>query len=116
MTKKQPYYPNNWKQYKDSPDKFFFQIPFDEFMDWKIAGWEMPSSVACMIRETNTRTGKVKEYIYQSQRAAENRARKIMDRGESEFVVCTHDSVHHMTPKLLEDYAENYDPFEDPLS
>ena len=53
MTKKKPYFPNNWKQYKDAPASWFDQILFEEFMDWKIAGWEMPSSVVCMIRETN---------------------------------------------------------------
>jgi hypothetical protein len=63
-----------------------------------------------MIRETNRRTGKVKEYIYSSETAAKNRARRIMDKGESEFIVCTPNEIHYMEPEL------NYDEFEDPLA
>ena len=110
MTSKKKYFPNNWRAYKEAHHSFFIPIPYDEFMDWKIAGWEMPSSVSCMIRETNRRTGKVKEYIYSSETAAKNRARRIMDKGESEFIVCTPDQIHYMEPEL------NYDEFEDPLA
>tara|TARA_Y100001951_G_C11109385_1_gene166587 strand:- start:90 stop:422 length:333 start_codon:yes stop_codon:yes gene_type:complete len=110
MKNKKKYFPNNWKAYKDAHHSFFIPIPYDEFMDWKIAGWEMPSSVVCMIRETNKRTGKVKEYVYQREHAAKNKAREIMDIGESEFIVCTPHEIHHMEPEL------NYDEFEDPLA
>jgi hypothetical protein len=110
MTKKKRYYPNNWQEYKDAPDKFFLPLAFDEFMDWKIAGWELPSSVSCIIRERNTITGKVKEYTYSRVGDAKNKCRAIMDIGESEFTVCTREAVHFMQPEL------NYDPFEDPLA
>ena len=110
MPKKKSYYPNNWKEYKDAPDKFFLSLPLDEFMDWKIAGWELPSSVACIIRERNQITGKVKEYTYSRVGDAKNKCRAIMDIGESEFTVCTREAVHFMQPEL------NYDPFEDPLA
>ena len=109
MTKKKPYFPNNWKQYKDAPASWFDQILFEEFMDWKIAGWEMPSSVVCMIRERNKRTGKVTEYVYQREHAAKNKAREIMDIGESEFVVCTPTEIHYMQP-MEDDYNEYDDP------
>ena len=110
MPKKKPYYPNNWKEYKDAHESFFIPISYDEFMDWKIAGWEMQPGISCMIRETNKRTGKVKEYVYEREHAAKNKARQIMDVGESEFIVCTPHQIHFMEPEL------NYDPFEDPLA
>ena len=110
MPKKKPYYPNNWKEYKDAHDSFFIPITFEEFMDWKIAGWEMQPGITCMIRETNKRTGKVKEYVYAREHAAKNKARQIMDVGESEFIVCTPSQIHFMEPEL------DYDPFEDPLA
>jgi len=110
MPKKKPYHPNNWKAYKEAPDKFFLSLPYDDFMDWKMAGWEIPSSIVCIIRETNRQTGKVKEYVYQRESAAKKKARAIMAEGVSEFTVCTHDEVHHMYPQ------ENYDIFEDPLA
>ena len=110
MTKKKRYYPNNWQAYKDTPDDFFLPIAFDEFFDWKVAGWELPSSVSCIIRERNLETGKVKEYTYSRAGDAKNKCRAIMNVGESEFTVCTREGVHLMQPEL------NYDPFEDPLA
>ena len=103
MSKKKPYFHNNVEAIRDAPDAFFIPLPYDELMDWKIGGWEIPSSVACMIRET-TKTGKVKEYIYSRSSDAKKRARKIMDAG-NEFIVCTHEAVHHMSPEL-EDYDD----------
>tara|TARA_R100000742_G_C4278422_1_gene101199 strand:+ start:2047 stop:2367 length:321 start_codon:yes stop_codon:yes gene_type:complete len=102
-SKKKPYFPNNWKAIQKTPSTYFDAIPFDDFMDWKLSGWEIPSSVVCMIRETNRKTGKVKEYIYERELAAKNKARAIMDVGESEFVVCTATEIHYMEP---EDYDE----------
>ena len=106
MTKKKRYYPNNWQEYKDAPDKFFIPLPFDEFMDWKIAGWELPSSVSWIIREHNRVTGKVKEYTYSRAGDAKNKCRAIMDMGESEFTVCTPDGIHLMKPEYIEDYDD----------
>ena len=64
MPKKKPYYPNNLKALKDAPVEAFESIEYDEFMDWKISGWEIPSSVACVIREENYVTGKITEHVY----------------------------------------------------
>ena len=101
---KKKYYHNNWKAIKDAPAELFDSIAFDELMDWKVCGYEIPSSVACMIRETDLKTGKVREYVYNKEGAARNRAEKIMDAG-NEFIICTADAVHLMFPE--EDY---YDP------
>ncbi len=110
--KKKPYYPNNWDAIHECPAEWFGSIPFDEFMDWKLGGWEIPSSVACMIRETNLKTGKVKEYTYQRSSDAKRRARKIMDEAESEFIVCTSDEVHFVYPQTTNKGGEHYDPFD----
>ena len=104
--KKKPYFPNNWKAISDSPAEWFGDIPFEQFMDWKIAGYEIPSSVACIIREHNLKTGNVTEYVYQQPSAAKNKCIEIMDTGESEFLVCDHDQIHYMTPKFIEDYDD----------
>ena len=98
---KKKYYPNNWKAYKDSPDQFFLPLEFDEFMDWKINGWEIPSSIACIIREQDIKTGKVTEHVYSRLSNANKRANKIMKEGKSEFLVCTHDDIGHIYPKQL---------------
>ena len=105
MPKRKPYYPNNWKAIKDAPDQFFLSLPFDQFMDWKMCGWEIPSSVGAMIRETNLKTGKVKEYVYKKHGAAKDRARKIMNEGNA-FIVCTAEAVHHMYPEEIPEYDD----------
>tara|TARA_R100001594_G_scaffold4570_5_gene15692 strand:- start:6907 stop:7302 length:396 start_codon:yes stop_codon:yes gene_type:complete len=109
MPKKKPYYPNNWQAIKDAPHQFFIPLPFDEFMEWKMMGWELPSSVDCIIREQNIKTGKVKEYVYSRTSSAKKRAVKIMNKGDSEFITCTHDDLAHMFPKMLTKEDSIYD-------
>ena len=106
MPKKKPYFHNNWESYKAAPDHFFQPISFDEFMDWKIGGWELPSSCNYLIRERNLNTGKVKEYVYQKPGAAKKKLEERMESGDCEFTVCNHDSVHILTPQWEEDYDD----------
>ena len=107
MPKKKPYYPNNWRAFKDAPDQFFLPLPFDEFMDWKVGGWELPSSICCIIREEDEETGKVSEYVYKRVDAAKAKARQIMDKN-NKFLVCTNEQVHLMKPEEEEYYDEDY--------
>ena len=78
-------------------------------MDWKVFGYEIPSSINCIIREKRVDTGEVTEYVYHTAGHAKRKARQIMDEGVSEFIVCTSDEVHHLYPH----YEEYYD---DPLA
>ena len=114
MPKKKPYFPNNWKMIKDSPPKWFGTLDYDEFMDWKIAGWEIPSSVAAIIREQDLESGKVKEYVYSTIAGANKRALKIMKNSKSEFTVATHDDLAHMYPQgtIKNDHPNITDPRE----
>ena len=73
-----PYYPNNWEAYKDAPDDAFESHTFEEIMSWKVAGWELPSSVCCIIR-------------------AENKVKSLMAEG-AEFTVCTDSAIHFISP------------------
>jgi adenosine deaminase len=41
--------------------------------------------------------GRIKEYVYQKQHAAENRIKQLMDEG-AEFTVCTEDQLRHVSP------------------
>ena len=77
MTKKK-LFANNWKIYRDTPHEAFPEVPFDEFMEWRILGWEILPTHCCIIR-ASTHTGKVKEYSYKRWSAAEKRINKLMD-------------------------------------
>jgi HD-like signal output (HDOD) protein len=84
--------------YKDAPDEAFQQHTFEEIMEWKVAGWELPSDIACIIRATNLKTQRTKEYVYKRQHAAEQKVLDLMDAKTHEFTVCTHDSIHYVGP------------------
>ena len=77
MTKRK-LFANNWKEYRDTPVELFPEVAFDEYMDWRVHGWEILPSHCCVIR-ASTRTGKVKEYSYKRWSAAEQRINKLMD-------------------------------------
>ena len=106
MSKKKKYFPNNWEAIASAPSEYFQSLPFEQFMDWKLQGWELPSSISCIIRSKNVKTGKIKEFVYQREHAAKNKARELMDIGEDEFLVCTQTEIHQMEPRYLEDYDD----------
>ena len=109
MTKaNKKYYPNNWKKYYDSPSHWFEGLEYEEFMSWKMHGWELPSSVDCIIREEDYETGKIKEYVYSKASSAKKRVDKIMASGNG-IVLATKESLHHVFPITEEDYEDNYD-------
>ena len=77
MTKKKVF-TNNWKEYRDTPCEMFPEVPFDEYMEWRVHGWEILPTHCCLIR-ARTNTGKVKEYSYKRWSAAEKKINKLMD-------------------------------------
>ena len=102
MAKKKKYYPNNWQKYKDCPDDFFslggkVYHTFDDFMEWKVAGWELPSSVCCIIRVEHKNSGKIKEYHYSNTKSAIKFCNKLMDEGH-EFTIVDEEQVQQMVP------------------
>ena len=98
MPKKKPYFHNNVEAIREAPAEYFHPIPYDEFMNWKIGGWELPSSVCCIIRESDPKTKKVKEHVYSKPHYAVKKINSLMDKGR-EFTVCDEANVHQMYPK-----------------
>jgi len=90
------YYPNNWQEYKDAPDDAFIPHTYEELMSWKVAGWELPGSVCCIIR-AQTPKGKIKEFVFQKHHAAEAKVAALMHEGV-EFTVCTDEAIHFVSP------------------
>ncbi len=108
MTKprKKKYFPNNYEAIAGAPAEWFQPISYEDFMDWKIAGYEIPSSIACIIRETNLTNGKIKEHVYSRHADAKKKAVKIMAEGVSEFVIATAEELHYMRPEYVEEYDD----------
>ena len=102
MMAKKSYFPNNWQQYKDADDSEFIPHTFEEIMSWKVGGWELPHSVCCVIRVTNTETKKVTEHVFQKQRAAQAKVNQLIDLPDIEFIVADHEAIHHLFPATLD--------------
>ena len=97
MANKKPYFDNNWEEYKHAPPEAFQDCSFDEFMTYKVANWELPSSVKCLMRITNTQTKKVEEKIYRRFGDAQNKMAQLLKDPDIEVVVCDHSSIHYIT-------------------
>ena len=95
---KKDYFPNNWQEYKDLEDEHFIPHTFEEIMSWKVAGWELPSSVCCIIRVSNIETKKVTELVYQKHSAAQAKVNALINTHNVEVTVVDHDSIHFLTP------------------
>jgi len=100
--KKKKYFPHNWKAIKNTPSKYFRHpdgdITFEDFMDWRVGGWEIPSSIDCIIREEDIKTGKIKEYIYERPACAQKRIDKIINDQSSQFTICCDAYVETLLP------------------
>ena len=104
--KKRKYFPNNWKPIKDAPEEAFPPIEFEDFIDWKIKGYEIPSTVLCIIREYKT-NGKVKEHVYQRRHAANRKMKQLVQAGHR-FNVIDQEGCQEVIPVLPE--------YDDPLA
>ena len=98
------YFPNNLEAWNDMPEEFLHTPTWEEFEDWKLRGWQIPSSVCCIIRAETVR-GKVKEYVYSRPMAAKKKLEERMQSGEYEFTVCNGEAIHLLTP-MEEDYDD----------
>jgi len=97
--KKKPYFPNNWQLYKDADDELFMPHTYEEVVVWKLRGWELPSSVNCIIRTTDLATKKVKEHVYRYQGAADNKFRQLLQDRTHEITIVDHDETMFFSPR-----------------
>ena len=117
--KKPKYFPNNWRAYKESPDEFFIPLTYKDFFNWKVMGWVLPSSVACVIREE--KNGKISEKIYSQSQSANNYLTKQMSdkKNTTVYTIVDDKQVQVLYPKGgSKTYKqlprnEDFDPWED---
>tara|TARA_R100001463_G_C3456199_1_gene214288 strand:- start:182 stop:490 length:309 start_codon:yes stop_codon:yes gene_type:complete len=87
------YYPNNYDAIQEAPSEYFEECTVEDFFEWKVNGWMMPSSISCILRAQHINTGKVKEHVYKSPQRAVNRLVSYMESGQYEVTVCNHESI-----------------------
>ena len=98
--KKRKYYPNNWQAIKDCPPAYFPAMPFEEFRDWKVFGYQLPSSHFGIVRVENRDTGKIEEYTYKSEHHTKQRLKKEIGK-HTEITLATDLGVYHLIPNPL---------------
>lgn len=109
MSGKKKYFPNNWQEYQQADDSDFIPHTFEEIMSWKVAGWELPSSVCCIIRVNDLNTKKITEHVYQKHSAAQRKVNELLQTPHVEFTVVDHDSIHHLSPAAtIDDDSEDF--------
>ena len=95
-------FPNKWRKIKDIPADKFEPLFYEDVMDWKIAGWELPADVACVIRARNLEDSKIKEHVYKRMSAAESKIRQYMTYKSHELVICAEEALYYVHPEQLE--------------
>ncbi len=94
------YFPNKWKKYADIPADRFQPLYYEDVMEWKVAGWELPTDVACVIRARNLENSKVTEHVYKRMSYAENNGRRDRDVEESELISCAEWGLYYVHEEL----------------
>ena len=87
------YYPNNFDAIAAAPAEFFEPCSYEEFFDWRLTTWQIPSSVKCIVRAEHKETGKIKEHVYMKAHAAKNRLLKYMEDGNYRVIVADHEFI-----------------------
>ena len=105
---KRKYFHNNWQAIKDTPDKHFASMPYEQFEDWKIYGYVLPSTLFCLIR-TKGKDGKIEEFAYSTERGSRFRLNKAMEE-KKEVYVCTMEGMYHLKPDNLPLDFNNNEP------
>jgi hypothetical protein len=86
-------FPNNFEAIQEAPDEIFEPCSVEDFFDWRVGGWDIPSSVMCIMRAEHKDTGKITEHTYSKAGAARNRLLKNMKTGDYEVTIANHDSI-----------------------
>jgi hypothetical protein len=94
--KGQRYFPNSCEAIRNTPDKYFGSMSYEQFEDLKIYGYQIPDSVFAIIRMKNE-DGKYTEKFYNTERGAKNCIAKGMNENQ-EITMCTMEGMYFLKP------------------
>jgi hypothetical protein len=86
-------FPNNFEKYRQADARHFAPITWEEFYEWKLCQWELPSSICCIIRAEHKETGKITEHVYQKPSAVTKRLQAYDKQGTHDVILATHEFV-----------------------
>ena len=110
MANKKPYFPNNIEGVMETE---YVPVDVDVVMDNSLHLWDIPSSVAVIMRATNKRTGKVEEYSYSSMYHAKKKVHKLMMSGHYDLLLADDDSISLVTAAMMNEALLKADDGED---
>ena len=97
--KGQRYFPNSCEAIRNTPDKYFPSMPYEQFEDWKVYGYQIPESVFAIIRMKD-KDGRYTEKYYNTENGAKNCITKCMHENK-EIYMCTMEGMYHLKPSDL---------------
>ena len=98
--KRRKYYPNNWDAIKQCPPNYFPAMAYDELKEWKIHGYQLPSSHFGIVRIEDKDTGKITEHTYKSEHNTKMRLKKEIGTNKH-ITLATDEGVYHLIPNPL---------------
>ena len=91
------YFPNKVAIIQKVDASFFEPHEYEELMEWRVCNWTIPPHTAAIIRAENTRTGRIKEYIYKQPRSATKKIAQLAEDEDIIITVATNDAIHHLS-------------------
>ena len=98
---KRKYYPNNWEAIRGCPASYFPEMPYEDFEDWKIYGYVLPSSHFGIVRIEDLDKGTIEEFTYKTEYHTKQRLKKEM-KGNKKVTIATMDGVYHLMPPPID--------------
>ena len=100
MSSKKKYFPNNIRSIQSAPSEYFEAIEFEEMLEWRVCSWELPDTIAAVIRCENSKTGKVTEHIYQQYKSAQNKIEKLISDPNNTLTIATQNAIGQTSYEL----------------
>ena len=98
---KRKYYPNNWEAIRGCPASYFPEMAYTDFEDWKIYGYQLPSSHFGIVRIEDLDKGTIEEFNYKSEYHTKQRLKKEM-KGNKKVTLATMEGVYHLMPPPID--------------
>ena len=95
-------FPNSFDQIAEVDSSSFPDMDFEEFMDWRVGGWEIPGNVQFIIRAEDANTQNIKEHVYMTRRGAQNKIKKYGKAATHNLTVAGHETIALFRAELFD--------------
>ena len=86
-------FPNNFERIRKADSRHFEAVTWEEFYEWRLCQWELPSSICCILRAEHKETGKITEHVYQRPSAVAKRLKAYDKQGTHDVILASHEFV-----------------------